>query len=403
MRLPFPILFVVILALPTFAAPISNDNAGDELGLEVRVPKNVAAKKAPIPAKKAPVQKPAPIPAKKVAAPANKPAAKKKVAIPAKNPATKKKLAVPAKKQAAKKKVPVAAKKPAAVPAKKVPIAAKKPARVPAKKVPVAAKKSAPIPTKKVPVATKKVPAQKSAPATSCPIPPRKPKTPVRRFLEYINLLARTNPPPCTGPPTDSTSTPALPATPAEESVSESAAPVAPPPPPPVLVRNKPVKGVSCQTKSKGKKNAVFLADIQEAVELARTKPIKTDKTFPHVFSNFEKVAFTEPDCLNAPRNTLLEHAVGRDMKTKFRNDAGRFGDVFGQFRVIITTPDANGATTFCGVVLRTAPVTGGEKFSASDPCSFRARRTRKGRICEVAGVSIQNSKDLKVEIGKHE
>ncbi|KAJ7890375.1 hypothetical protein B0H13DRAFT_2341004 [Mycena leptocephala] len=364
MRLPFSIVFAVILALPTFAAPISNDNVGDEFALEVRAAKKVAAKKAPVAAKK-PVKKPAPIPAKKVAVPAKKPAAKK-VATSAKKPAgvPAKKVPVAAKKPVAvtAKKAPVPVKKPATVPAKKVPVAAKKPVAATAKKAPVPVKKPATVPAKKVPVAakkpvavpakgTKKVPAQKSAPATSCPIPPRKPKTPVRRFLEYIGLVARTNPPPCTGPPTASTSTPAQPVAPAA-SASASAAPVTPPPPPPVLVRNKPVKGVACQNnKAKGKTNAVFLADIQEAVELARTQPIKTDTTFPHVFSNFDKVKFTEPDCVSAPRNTLLEHAVGRDMKTKFRNIAGRFGNDFGQFRVVITTPDANGATTFCGVI----------------------------------------------------
>ncbi|KAJ6522351.1 hypothetical protein DFH09DRAFT_1372731 [Mycena vulgaris] len=342
MRLPFSILFAVILALPTFTAPISNDNAGDEFALEVRAAKKVAAKKAP-------VKKPAPIPVKKVAAPAKKPAKKpaaKKAPVPAKKPAAKK-APVPAKKPAAKK-APAPAKKPAA---KKAPVPAKKPT---AKKAPVPAKKpaakKAPVPAKKpAPIPAKKVPAQKSAPVISCPIPPRKQKTPVRRFLEYIGLVARSNPPACAGPSTASTSTPATPAQPPAPAASASASAT---PPAPVLVRNPPTKAVACQNnKVKGKTNAVFVADIKEAVELARTKPIQTDTTFPHVFRNTDKVKFTEPACVNAPRNTLLEHAVGRDMKTKFRNIAGRFGTDFGQFRVVITTPDANGATTFCGVI----------------------------------------------------
>jgi hypothetical protein len=46
---------------------------------------------------------------------------------------------------------------------------------------------------------------------------------------------------------------------------------------------------------------------------------------------------------------TLEEQAVGPDMST-FSNVPSVLKN-FNQFRVLITTPDATGATTFCGVV----------------------------------------------------
>jgi hypothetical protein len=45
----------------------------------------------------------------------------------------------------------------------------------------------------------------------------------------------------------------------------------------------------------------------------------------------------------------LEEHAVGPNM-AQFRNNAVSIKD-FNEFRVLITQPDATGATTFCGVV----------------------------------------------------
>ncbi|KAF8210962.1 hypothetical protein K438DRAFT_1959170 [Mycena galopus ATCC 62051] len=104
MYLPFSILFAVILALPTFTAPISN-NVEDEFALEVRAAKKVAAKLAPM-------TKPAPVPAKPAPVAAKKPA-----------PVAAKPAQVPAK--------------PVAVPAKPTPVPAKEPSTVPeAKAVP---------------------------------------------------------------------------------------------------------------------------------------------------------------------------------------------------------------------------------------------------------------------------
>jgi hypothetical protein len=45
---------------------------------------------------------------------------------------------------------------------------------------------------------------------------------------------------------------------------------------------------------------------------------------------------------------TLEEHAVGADM-SRFVNNVNIIGQF--PFRVLITTPDAGGDTTFCGVV----------------------------------------------------
>jgi hypothetical protein len=45
---------------------------------------------------------------------------------------------------------------------------------------------------------------------------------------------------------------------------------------------------------------------------------------------------------------TLEEHAVGENMNA-FRNNVNIIPRYL--FRVVITTPDANGDTTFCGVV----------------------------------------------------
>ncbi|KAF8197764.1 hypothetical protein K438DRAFT_1967323 [Mycena galopus ATCC 62051] len=347
MHLPISILVTVILALPTFTAPISN--VGDEFAIEMRAAK-VAAKKAPAP-------KPAPVPAKKVAAPATKPA-------------------------------PVPAKKPAPVPPKPAPVSAKpaaKPAPVPAEKpAAVAPKTAAPVSAKSPVAVPAENPVTTSGAITSCPVPPRKPA--VRRFLEYIGLVARSSSAPaCAGSSTGSTSTPATAAVPpkakkvsnktkakqagkakaaaasaaaASASASASAAPApapAAPAPPVVLVQNAPKKAVSCQSNVAGQKVKIPAADITRAVGLARTQPIQDRKNkvpFPHVFSNFDgEVTFTEPACLNAPQGTLLEYAVGRDM-TSFQNivpESGK-GD-FGQFRVVITTPAADGSTTFCGVM----------------------------------------------------
>ncbi|KAJ7838000.1 hypothetical protein B0H14DRAFT_3701504 [Mycena olivaceomarginata] len=372
MRLSSSILFAIILALPTFTAPISNDHVGDEFALDVRAAKKVAAKKAPVAAKTAPIPaKKAPVPAKKVTAPAKKPApvaAKKPAAVPpktapvpAKKPAVAppKKAPVAAKKPAAvpAKKVAAPAKKPAAVPPKKAPVAAKKPAAVPAKKVAAPAKKPAAVPPKKAPVTTKKpaaapgkkLPAQKSAPITSCPVPPRKPKTTARRFMEYVGLLARTEPPACATPPAAPVTGPIV-ATPAPEESTVS----------PLVVNRDalPTGDLSCRNRY-GEFTTVAKEDIEFAIELARTVSVKT-VTFPHVFGNADGVKFKPADCST---KTLLEHAVGKNMRDDFVNEAGSFGKTFGQFRVVITKPSpVNGQTTFCGVMTHGTKAPGFEK-----------------------------------------
>ncbi|KAJ6529292.1 hypothetical protein B0H19DRAFT_1333164 [Mycena capillaripes] len=85
MRISFFILFVIVLSLDAFAAPVPNANVGDEFALEVRKAK-VAAKKAPVKAKapaikaKPPPKTVAPKPVKPAAAP--KPVAKKPAVAP---------------------------------------------------------------------------------------------------------------------------------------------------------------------------------------------------------------------------------------------------------------------------------------------------------------------------------
>ncbi|KAJ6521178.1 hypothetical protein DFH09DRAFT_1278163 [Mycena vulgaris] len=171
MRIPFSLLFALVLSLDTFAAPVPNADVGNEFALEVRktkvAPKKAAVKaKAPpkpkLTAKKPPVAKPKPLP-KKAAAKPVKPVAKPpvKVAKPVAKPPVKpaaKKVTATAKKPATKApaaKPPVKAVKPAAKPPvkpaakKKVTAPAKKPvAKTPAAKPPVKAGKTA-VPAKK--------------------------------------------------------------------------------------------------------------------------------------------------------------------------------------------------------------------------------------------------------------
>ncbi|KAJ7885759.1 hypothetical protein B0H14DRAFT_2563763 [Mycena olivaceomarginata] len=155
MKIPFSLLFALILSVDTFAAPVPNAQAGDEFGLAVRKAK--AAAKKPV---KAPVKKPVAKPVvKPVAKPVAKPAAKKPVAKPAAKPVAKPK-AKPAAKPVAKPAAKPVAKpvaKPAAKPAAK-PVAkpatkpGAKPAAKPAAKKPVA-KKPVAKPVAKKPVA----------------------------------------------------------------------------------------------------------------------------------------------------------------------------------------------------------------------------------------------------------
>lgn len=109
-----------------------------------------------------------------------------------------------------------------------------------------------------------------------------------------------------------------------------------------------PTGDLSCRNRW-GEFTTVAKEDIEFAIELARTVSVKTDTTFPHVFGNADGVKFKPADC---SKKTLLEHAVGKNMEDKFVNEAGSFGQTFGQFRVVITKPSPlNGQTTFCGVV----------------------------------------------------
>jgi len=188
MKIPFSLLFAVILSLDAFAAPVPNAQVGDEFALEVRKAKVAAKKPVKAPVKAKPVAKPKPVAKKPVAKkPVAKPVAKNPVAKPAAKPVAKPVAKKPAAKPAAKKPVakPVAAKKPVAKPAAKKPVAkpaAKKPATTAAKK-PVAkpaAKKPATTAAKK-PVA-KPAAKKPTTTATKKPVAAKKPaaKTPTK-------------------------------------------------------------------------------------------------------------------------------------------------------------------------------------------------------------------------------
>ncbi|KAJ7883410.1 hypothetical protein B0H14DRAFT_1427202 [Mycena olivaceomarginata] len=138
MKIPFSLLFALILSVDTFAAPVPNAEAGDESGLEARAKAKVAAKKPVVkaPVVKKPVAKPAVKPVvKPVAKPATKPAVQPvtkplaKPATPVASPvakptATPSAVATPAAKSSSAVATPAV--KPSAVPAASCPI--KKPA-----------------------------------------------------------------------------------------------------------------------------------------------------------------------------------------------------------------------------------------------------------------------------------
>ncbi|KAJ7676373.1 hypothetical protein B0H17DRAFT_1080245 [Mycena rosella] len=344
MRISISILFAIVVALPTLTAPVPSDNAGKEFALEVRGKKTAAkkpvivipAKKAPVPVKKTPVPgKAAPAPAKKAPIPAPKaPVAVKAGPIPAKKAAV---AAEPA---------PVAAQK-STVPALKAPVPAKVPA-IPAKKAPVSATK-APATVKVTPVSADKAP----VPGKQVSAIPGK---------QVPETLAKPL------PETPAKSVPAIPAKPVQAGSPSSAVPV----PASVLgaVANAPSKAVVCKTrpskKGKGGKSVVVpLADIEEAVRLARTVPAVERPFFPHVFSNFvqSKTGKLEVNVAQVcAGKKLLEHAVGVGMGT-FKNSMDGINDPkFNKFRVVITRPDANGATTFCGVMTH-GPASTANKF----------------------------------------
>ncbi|KAJ7446363.1 hypothetical protein FB451DRAFT_1412395 [Mycena latifolia] len=212
-------------------------------------------------------------------------------------------------------------------------------------------------------------------PATSCPVPARKPAT--RRFLEYVGLRTRSDPGDCL-PSFD----PSPPSSPIDEErakekeekaarkkadqaakaqqkadkdaaaeASEAAAEAAKRPV--GVVTNLPTKNVRCVNRQGGL-TEIPVESILEAVGLAQAGPLVVGDKFPHAFTNVKKGTTQEevnvPAACKAPR-TLEEHAVGVDMST-FKNEPAvlKTSD-FNQFRVLIMTPDATGATIFCGVM----------------------------------------------------
>ncbi|KAJ7356413.1 hypothetical protein DFH08DRAFT_1046818 [Mycena albidolilacea] len=159
MKIPFSLLFALILSVDTFAAPVPNAQAGDEFGLAVRKAK--AAAKKPV---KAPVKKP-------VAKPVVKKPVAKPVAKPVKKPVAKKPVAKPAAKPVAKPKAKPAAKpvaKPAAKPVAKKPVA--KPVAKPAAKKPVAKPAAKPVAKPKAKPAAKPVAKPAAKPVAKKPI-----------------------------------------------------------------------------------------------------------------------------------------------------------------------------------------------------------------------------------------
>ncbi|KAJ7051983.1 hypothetical protein C8F01DRAFT_1376355 [Mycena amicta] len=359
MRVPTSLLFAILLSIPTFAAPVA---IPDDLALETRKAK-AAVKKVK------PVVKAKPVKAKKVTV-AKKPVAKKPIA---KKPVAKK---VTAKKPVAKKPI---AKKPVA----KKPIA-KKPTTAAGKK-PIAKKPTTkPTPTKKAttaaatkaaakkPVASKK-PTSTAKKPVACPLP--KKKTVARRFLDYIGVLSvRADSAVAAAAscaigttPTTKADKAAAKAKKAEDkkskAASKSAAAAAAASSaaaarrPVGAVANAPSSAVQCNNKD-GALTEIPLASLNTAVRLAQAGPLvggKNPAKFPHAFNNREGVRVAAA-CVG---HTLEEHAVGVSMST-FRNIPSVIGtDAFNQFRVIITTPDASGDTTFCGVMTHGTSTTG--------------------------------------------
>ncbi|KAJ7090696.1 hypothetical protein C8R44DRAFT_817904 [Mycena epipterygia] len=313
---------------------------------------------------------------KTVAKPVAKPVVKP-VAKPAKPVAVAKPPVVAAKPPAVAAKPPVVATKPPVV-AAKPPVVAAKPPVVAAKPSVVAAKP--PVVAAKPPTVAAKPPT--APPPASCPLPAR---SPTRRFLEYLGLRSRSSSASCP-PLTGSTSTASTPTTPLDPATSKAAAKAAAKAakaaaaaakvsakaaaaaaasasaaalkrPTTGVVSNPPTNSVQC-TNSAGALTAIPLASIQQAVTLAQAGPLvggKNPAKFPHVFNNREGVKVAAA-CAG---KTLEEQAVGVDMST-FQNVPSVLSTpAFNQFRVLITTPDATGATTFCGVMTHGTSTTG--------------------------------------------
>ncbi|KAJ7432930.1 hypothetical protein FB451DRAFT_1196695 [Mycena latifolia] len=106
----------------------------------------------------------------------------------------------------------------------------------------------------------------------------------------------------------------------------------------------------AAEAAKRGGLTEIPVESILEAVGLAQAGPLMVGDKFPHAFTNVKKKEVNVPAACKAPR-TLEEHAVGVDMST-FKNEPAvlKTSD-FNQFRVLITTPDATGATIFCGVM----------------------------------------------------
>ncbi|KAJ7148203.1 hypothetical protein C8R46DRAFT_1128011 [Mycena filopes] len=212
----------------------------------------------------------------------------------------------------------------------------------------------------------------------SCPLPAKKPA--VRRFLEYIGLFERSGTSSASCPPTTPASDPLASAAPVEASVdpvavdsaaakasakaakasakAEQAASKAAKASakasaaaaasasaeaakrPVGAVANPPSTDVNCRD-STGSLVKIPLASIKTAVTLAQAGPLVPGANaakFPHTFNNREVLT---------PSTTLVR--IPSVISTP----------AFNQFRVVITTPDATGATTFCGVMTH-GTLTGG-------------------------------------------
>ncbi|KAJ7500014.1 hypothetical protein FB451DRAFT_1549467 [Mycena latifolia] len=385
-------LFVLLFAaLAVIAAPVDGNILETRVAKKVAKPKavtkpktvakpKVVAKPKAVTKPKATVAKPKAVVKPKVA---GKPKAVAKPKTVAKPKVVPKPKTVATPKTVAKPKV---AAKPKTV---ATPKTAAKP-KVAAKPKTVTTPKAATKPkaVSKPQTATKPTTAAKK-PATSCPVPARKPKPAVRRFLEYIGLRARSDPEDDGLPPFDSDDD-SPPCTPISDEKSakkaaknakqlqdakdkadkvaaaEAAKAAAEAAKRPVgVVNNRPTKAVQCTNKS-GALETVALVDIEEAVRLAQAGPLvpgNNAKKFPHVFNNV--IFGTTQEEVNIPAvcrgKALEEQAVGKDMKANFKNEPAVFQtDAFNQFRVLITTPDAKGATTFCGVMTHGALGTGG-------------------------------------------
>ncbi|KAK7046741.1 hypothetical protein R3P38DRAFT_3258058 [Favolaschia claudopus] len=259
---------------------------------------------------------------------------------------------------------------PARAVTKKTTVAKKTAVKKPVAQKPVTTKPAAKPETKPATkTATKPVtkPATKpvAAPVTACPIPK---KTVVRRFLEYVGFSRTTPVATC---PTISTPSVPSPSSPVPSpsssgtskadkkaakaakfasksaSVAAASASAAAARRPIGAVANAPTKAVRCNNKD-GATTDIPLAAIQTAVSLAQAGPLVSGNNavkFPHIFNNDEPVAVAAA-CVG---KVLEEQAVGPDM-SDFQNIPSVLGN-FNQFRVVITTPDASGATTFCGVM----------------------------------------------------